>query len=203
MSRPPLMTRSPASHPRRLPSEVSRACARRGIPVSRFVLVVSIGRQKVALFEKVATAGLRCDSARNGRYAFRKWFRCSTSKFGIGEKAGSNCTPRGLHRIAEKIGGGWPAGTVFKGRQPVGFTWQGRPGATITSRIFWLEGMEPGLNRGGVVDSHARYIYIHGTSNEPALGRPDSCGCVHLAAVDLMPLYDKIPLGSLVWISET
>jgi lipoprotein-anchoring transpeptidase ErfK/SrfK len=53
------------------------------------------------------------------------------------------------------------------------------------------------------VDSHSRFIYIHGTGNEPALGRPDSHGCVHLAARDLIPLYDKIPPGSLVWMSET
>jgi lipoprotein-anchoring transpeptidase ErfK/SrfK len=51
------------------------------------------------------------------------------------------------------------------------------------------------------VDSHARYIYIHGTGNEGALGRPDSHGCVHLAADDLIPLYDKVPAGTLVWMA--
>jgi lipoprotein-anchoring transpeptidase ErfK/SrfK len=106
-----------------------------------------------------------------------------------------------LHRIAEKIGGGWPVGTVFRGRQPVGFTWRGEPAAAITSRIFWLEGLEPGFNRGGDVDSHARYIYIHCTGNEAALGRPDSHGCVHLAADDLIPLFDKVPSGTLVWMA--
>jgi hypothetical protein len=170
-----------------LPPEVLRACARLGVAPTRFVLVVNIARQTTALFEKGA---------------LQKTFRCSTSKFGIGETAGSNRTPRGLHRIAEKIGGGWPVGTVFKGRKPVGFTWRGQAAATITSRIFWLEGLEPGFNRAGRVDSHSRYIYIHGTGNEPALGRPDSHGCIHLAAQDLIPLYDKIPAGSLVWLSE-
>ena len=135
-------------------------------------------------------------------YSLRKSFRCSTSKFGIGERAGSNRTPRGLHRIAEKIGGGWPPGTAFKGRNPAGYTWRGNPAARITSRILWLEGLEPGFNRAGRVDSHSRFIYIHGTGNEPALGRPDSHGCVHLAARDLIPLYDKIPSGSLVWMTE-
>ncbi|HXR07795.1 MAG TPA: L,D-transpeptidase [Candidatus Acidoferrum sp.] len=183
---------------RGLPPEVLRACARHGVPPSRFVLVVHIARQTTALFEK----GRGPAGAPSG-YTLRKSFRCSTSKFGIGERAGSNRTPRGLHRVAEKIGGGWPAGTAFKARQPAGFTWRGNPAATITSRILWLEGLEPGLNRAGRVDSHSRFIYIHGTGNEPALGRPDSHGCIHLAAHDLIPLYDKIPPATLVWLSET
>jgi hypothetical protein len=33
-------------------------------------------------------------------------FPCSTSRFGIGQNEGSNRTPLGLHRIAEKIGAG-------------------------------------------------------------------------------------------------
>ena len=188
----------PAAKLRRgLPPEVLRACARRGVAPGRFVLVVNIARQTVALFEK---AGRPEGAPRD--YTLRKRFRCSTSKFGAGEIAGSNRTPRGLHRIVEKIGGGWPAGTAFRGRKPAGFTWRGKPAATITSRIFWLEGLEPGFNRAGRVDSHARFIYIHGTGNEPALGRPDSHGCVHLAAQDLIPLYDKLPPGSLVWLTE-
>ena len=40
------------------------------------------------------------------------------------------------------------------------------PDAKITTRILWLEGLEPGFNRGGNVDSHARYIYIHGTADQ-------------------------------------
>jgi hypothetical protein len=180
----------PASSSRdacRLPPGFLCACANLGVVPTRFILVVHIARQTTALFE-------------NG--ALKRTFRCSTSKFGIGETAGSNRTPRGLHRIAEKIGDGWPAGTAFKGRKPIGFTWRGIPAATITSRIFWLEGLEPGFNRAGHVDSHSRYIYIHGTGNEPALGRPDSHGCVHLAAQDLIPLFDKLPAGSLVWLTE-
>ncbi len=275
---------SAANSRRGLPPEVLRACARHGVPPSRFVLVVHIARQTTTLFEKVVASSRRLDplnhtarvaratrpsrratgpaepggqsvrtnAAFDGRfsspvpvgasptgtggspvpptgrsgyqesvhtaapvekarvpagarpdYTLRKSFRCSTSKFGIGERAGSCRTPRGLHRVAEKIGGGWPAGTAFKGRKPAGFTWRGKPAAAITSRIFWLEGLEPGLNRLGQVDSHSRFIYIHGTGNEPALGRPDSHGCIHLAAHDLIPLYDRIPPGSLVWMTET
>ena len=35
-------------------------------------------------------------------------------------------------------------GTVFKARQPIGFTWAGMPDAGIVHRILWLEGLEPG-----------------------------------------------------------
>lgn len=177
-------------------SEGLFACARQGVPPTRYFLAVDIPRQTTSLYARPFWA----DSP--NCHELVKTMRCSTSKYGIGESARSNMTPRGLHRIAKKIGGGWPAGTAFTSRQVVGFTWSGRPMAPITTRILWLEGMEPGFNRGGSVDSFARYIYIHGTGNETTLGRPDSHGCVHLSAADLVPLYDILPEGTLVWISE-
>jgi hypothetical protein len=159
-----------------------------GIVLTRFTLVVSIAGQTVALFEKDK---------------FVKKFPCSTSRFGIGQTEGSNCTPLGLHRIAEKIGAGLMAGTVFKARQIIGHTSQPEfADAKITTRILWLEGLEPGFNRGGNVDSHARYIYIHGTADQSSIGKPSSCGCIHLADEDLIPLFDLLPSGTLVWISE-
>ena len=129
-----------------------------------------------------------------------KRIRISSSRFGIGQQNGSNQTPLGLHRIANKIGGGWPVGTVFRHRQMVGFTWKGLPSSPIVHRILWLEGLEPGFNQGGNVDSHSRYIYIHCTSDEPGLSRPSSRGCIHVSAKELLPLFDRIPSGSLVWI---
>src|SRR5882672_7218958 len=72
---------------------------------TKYLLTVHISGQTVTLFE-------------NG--TFIKIYRCSTSRFGIGEVKDSNCTPRGLHRIAEKIGDGEPAGTIFKSRAVVG-----------------------------------------------------------------------------------
>ncbi|HAV63918.1 MAG TPA: hypothetical protein DCY13_16325 [Verrucomicrobiales bacterium] len=132
----------------------------------------------------------------------RQPYRASTSRFGIGQVENSNCTPLGLHQIARKIGAFHPPGTVFKGRRPIGLTWLGLPDATITDRILWLEGLEPGWNRGGNVDSFSRYIYIHGTGDELTLGKPATCGCVHLAAADLIPLFDQVEVGTQVWISE-
>jgi hypothetical protein len=175
--------------PDRFPAAARRACGRCGAAPSRYFLAVDLARQRTCLFLRRARD-----------YAFVKAFRCSTSKFGIGETSGSKRTPRGLHRVAQKVGGGWPVGTVFKGRQVTGFTWQGQPAARIAHRILWLEGLETGLNRGGQVDSHDRFIYIHGTGDETTLGRPDSHGCIHLASSDLMPLYDKVREGMLVWI---
>jgi hypothetical protein len=136
------------------------------------------------------------------RYELRRGFRISTSRFGLGQVMHSNCTPLGLHRIAKKVGGGWPVGAVFKARKLIGYTWDGFPEAPITNRIMWLEGLEPGFNRGGSVDTFARYVYIHGTGEEPTLGGPASCGCIHVAGHELLPLYDLLPEKTLVWITE-
>src|SRR5271169_6233268 len=169
------------------------ACKKHGITQTRFVLTVSIAGQTVSLFEK---------------NKFVEKFPCSTSRFGIGQVENSNHTPLGLHRIAEKIGAGEPAGTVFKSRQIIGHTSQPElADAKITTRILWLEGLEPGLNKGlngdVNVDSHTRYIYIHGTANQKSIGRPASHGCIHLADTDLILLFDLLPNETLVWITES
>lgn len=139
----------------------------------------------------------------NVPYRLQKKFVISTSRFGIGQIEGSNKTPLGLHRIARKIGGGKPVGTVFKGRKPIGTIAQiGPEKAMICHRILWLDGLEPGFNRGDNVDTFARYIYIHGFGEEKTLGRPQSHGCIHVGASDLLPLFDAVPRGTLVWISR-
>ncbi len=190
----------------RLPRAFFLACRRAGIVPTRFVLAASIARQRVALFNLAArpltgafapSSGMRAPD-----YSLRREFLASTSRFGIGQLNGSNRTPLGLHRVARKVGGGQPIGTVFKARRPIGLTWGGMAGAGIVHRILWLEGLEPGLNRDGEVDSFRRCIYIHGFGDETTLGRPMSLGCVHLAAADLMPLFELVPEGTLVWISE-
>ncbi len=172
----------------KLLAHILSACAKLEMPLTHFVLTVSVDEQVVRQFEDGNLIGK---------------FPCSTSRFGIGQTEGSNCTPLGLHRIAEKLGAGQPAGTVFKARQPIGHTSQPEfADAKITTRILWLEGLEEGFNRGGKVDSHSRYIYIHGTADQASIGKPSSCGCIHLADADLIPLFDLLPVGTLVWISE-
>lgn len=183
--------------PNAVPSGFWNRCRSLGVLPARRLLTVDVCRQTVSLFTEPSAS-----PSPWGQYQLIKRFRCSTSRFGIGQTEGSNCTPLGLHRVAEKIGGGWPAGTVFKARQPIGYTWKGMPDAKITTRILWLEGLEPGFNRGGKVDSHARYIYIHGTGDQTTIGKPSSCGCIHLADADLVPLFEKLPAGTLVWIAR-
>jgi len=170
------------------PEKCLATCQRLGIAPTKYILAVHISSQRFSLFE----AG-----------KFVKTYRCSTSRFGIGQIEGSNRTPLGLHCIAEKIGGGEPPGTVFKSREAVGHTSQPEfADAKITTRILWLEGLEPGFNQGTNVDSHDRYIYIHGTADQETIGEPASHGCIHLADADLVPLFDLLPAGTLVWISE-
>jgi hypothetical protein len=179
--------------------EFVSVCKKQSINPTPFLLTVNIAGQTVSLFENAA-APLR-PGVENFRFV--KKLSASTSRFGIGQVEGSNCTPLGLHRIAEKIGAGEPAGTVFKGRKIIGHTSQPEfADAKITTRILWLDGLEPGFNRGGNVDSHARYIYIHGTADQKSLGRPASHGCIHLADADLIALFDLLPVGTLVWIGE-
>jgi hypothetical protein len=169
------------------------ACRRLGIRPTRFVLEVSVAAQRMNWWERTSSNG-------SADYRLRKQFVISTSRFGTGQVENSNQTPLGLHRVAEKIGGGQPIGTVFRSRRPVGLTWDGHPKASIVHRILWLEGLEPGFNRGGNVDTYRRYVYIHGFGDETTLGRPQSRGCIHLAARGLIPLYDVLPAGTLVWI---
>jgi hypothetical protein len=169
-----------------LPEALLAACERTAVHPTSLILTISVADQSLSLFEDQKLS---------------RTVPCSTSRFGIGQREGSNCTPLGLHRIREKIGAGFPAGTVFRARQNVGHTSQpGFADAKITTRILWLEGLEPGRNQGGNVDSHQRYIYIHGTANQNTIGHPSSCGCIHLSDAELIPLFDRLPAGTLVWI---
>ena len=182
-----------------LPPDLKAALRRCGVRPTRWLLIVSVSRQRLRVLEQSArvppTALFPCYQ--------RRWeYLISTSAWGVGQTMNSNQTPLGLHRVVGKIGGGQPIGTVFRSRRPVGRTWQGQADAAIVHRIFWLEGMEPGFNRGGEVDTFRRYIYLHGFGDETTLGRPNSHGCVHLAAKDLIPLYDRLPAGTLVWIAR-
>ena len=184
---------------KRLPAALKRAVLQHGVRRSRFVLCVSVAEQSMALFEKAET---RPRAAEFPTYEFRRRFVISTSRFGIGQVMHSNRTPLGLHRIARKVGGDCPEGTVFKARKPIGHLSGGMPEGAIVHRILWLDGLEPGKNRGGNVDTFNRYIYIHGYWDEATLGRPQSMGCIHLAAADLIPLYDELPVGTLLWIAR-
>jgi lipoprotein-anchoring transpeptidase ErfK/SrfK len=58
------------------------------------------------------------------------------------------------------------------------------------------------VNSGGEVDSHGRYIYLHGTNREDRIGQPQSAGCVLLRNLDIIELYEEVRTGDTVWIAE-
>ncbi len=130
----------------------------------------------------------------------------STALNGMGEQSGSGCTPRGLHRVRAKVGAGCDAGTVFVGRRPTGERYTPElaaqhPGRDwILCRILWLTGCEPGLNRGGAVDTLRRYIYLHGCPDGTPLGVPASHGCVRMANADVVDLFERVVVGTPVHI---
>ena len=137
-----------------------------------------------------------------------KAYDVSTAKNGPGERMDSNCTPRGDHVVHAKIGSGRPAGTVFKGRRATGeictpelFSAEPRRDWILT-RILWLGGLEVGRNRLGAVDTMRRNIYIHGCPDSTELGVPASAGCVRMRNADVIELYDRVEVGTLVRIEE-
>lgn len=133
-------------------------------------------------------------------------YSVSTSRYGTGNQADSQKTPLGLHRVAEKIGNGCGLGEIIKARVPTGqlvnIIREPRSGGqdVITTRVLWLEGLEPGVNRGLSVDSYERYIYIHGTPEEGLIGQPASIGCIRMKNADVMALFGGVDEGTLVLI---
>ena len=140
-----------------------------------------------------------------GGTIIRAW-PVSTARNGPGERRGSECTPRGWHRIRARIGEGQPIGTVFRGRRPTGEVYDEAlearfPGRDwILTRILWLGGLEPGFNRYGPVDTAWRYIYIHGSPDRGVTGLPMSHGCIRLKSADMLDLFDRAPVGLRVLI---
>ncbi len=122
----------------------------------------------------------------------------STSRFGLGTEPGSLRTPLGRFRVAEKFGDGAELGTVFKSRLPTGENGlDANDDDLVLTRILWLAGDEEGN-----ANTHARYIYIHGTNHEDAIGQPASHGCVRMRNVDVADLYALTPPGTTVIIAE-
>lgn len=144
-----------------------------------------------------------------GDALLRRW-PVSTGANGPGEIQGSGGTPRGRHRIRAKIGAGAEPGTVFRARRIAvdvpRYSEAARaahPGRDwILTRILWLSGMEPGVNRLGCVDTMRRYIYIHGTPELVMLGQPASHGCIRMADSALVELFDQVSIGTEVHLHE-
>ncbi len=133
-------------------------------------------------------------------------FSVSTAKNGAGELMNSECTPRGLHEIAEMIGENEAVNTVFVGRVPTGEIYHPalrelNPDRDwILTRILRLAGCEAGRNKGGELDSYERFIYIHGSPDDVEMGQPGSHGCVRMKNEDVITLFDQVCAGTKIKI---
>ena len=137
-----------------------------------------------------------------------KKFVISSGLNGIGEAENSGKTPRGWHRIAEKIGQDAVKNSVFVARQATGEIYNNELAVAfpqrdwILSRILWLKGLEDGFNSGAGCDTYARYIYIHGTPDKEPMGIPQSHGCIRMQNHDVIELYNLVDENALVYLSE-
>ncbi len=162
-------------------------------PADSLRIVVTIANQRLQLYQ---AEQLLMDVA------------VSTARNGPGETSGSECTPRGRHVVRARIGSGCAAGTVFVGRRASGEIYTPELAKRyperdwILSRILWLSGLEVGKNRLGEVDSMRRYIYIHGCPDSEPMGVPRSKGCVRMRNADIIALFDRVPVGTRVFIAE-
>jgi L,D-transpeptidase YbiS len=133
-------------------------------------------------------------------------YAISTAANGVGEANGSYCTPRGQHIVRAKIGADQAENSVFVRRRPTGEIYTLTLGAQfperdwILTRILWLSGCERGFNRLGEVDTMRRFIYIHGSPDEVAMGAPGSHGCVRMRNADVIDLFNRVPPGTPVEI---
>ena len=147
-------------------------------------VIVSVPDQLLALVDR-------------GRLIAR--YPISTSKFGIGDFAGSYRTPLGTLFVSAKFGDKLPPGAVIKNRVPTGeVVTPNAPGRdAIVARVIWLRGMEA-QNR----SARDRCIYIHGTPEERRIGKPASFGCIRMRSRDVIALYDSVHIGMHVVITR-
>jgi lipoprotein-anchoring transpeptidase ErfK/SrfK len=156
-----------------------------------YAIVVSISEQKLYLIKQSKIL---------------KKYAISTSKYGVGNKEGSNKTPLGTHCIVSKIGRNARCGEIIKSRRRTGRiakkNRRDRVEDVITTRILRLKGLKPGINKGKGIDSYRRCIYIHGTPVEDLIGKPASHGCIRMRNRDVIELFDLVARGTLVDIQK-
>jgi len=151
---------------------------------SKKLILISGSTQELFLFHK-----------EKENLVLERKYDISTSKYGFGNKFGSEKTPFGLHSIYQKIGGNASIGTIFDKMRNTGIKYgNGHKNIPlITSRILTLRG-EENVNK----NTPYRRIYIHGTNLENLLGSPQSKGCIRMANEDVIELYDLVKLGTYV-----
>lgn len=166
------------------------------LPYDKIALLVDTQIQKLFVYKK---------------YHELHKFDVSTSRYGEGNISKSYQTPLGLHEIHNKIGNNLPLNAILKGRVPTGniasivAEKKAFGDDVITTRILWLDGLEPMYNKGhnaegALVDSYKRHIYIHGTSEEGLIGTKASIGCVRMRNTEVITLFDMVDVGCHVMI---
>jgi len=155
---------------------------------------ISISQQRLTLLDALGTV--------------KASYVISSAANGVGCEKNSGCTPLGAHIVRAKIGSDQPMNTVFVGRRPTGEICTPALMAEfpdrdwILTRILWLSGREVGKNRLGNVDTMQRYIYIHGTPDSVAVGKPESHGCIRMRNTDIIELFDLVEVGTDVLITD-
>jgi lipoprotein-anchoring transpeptidase ErfK/SrfK len=161
---------------------VSQASGAESAPLPARI-IISVRDQKLMVVENGQRAGV---------------YPISTSRFGIGDRWGSMTTPLGWLQVAQKIGDHAPTGAVFHNRRFTGEIL--RPNAPgrdpIVTRIIWLRGLQREN-----ANAYNRGIYIHGTPEERAIGKPASYGCVRMCSKDVTEVYSQLQIGQLVCIT--
>jgi hypothetical protein len=154
-----------------------------------FRIIVEISQQKLYLYKNNTLV---------------KEYPISTSKYGVGNKQGSNKTPLGKHKVVSKIGRHAGYGEILRSCRRTGKIAVLGPKSgeqdTITTRILRLAGLEQGKNKGKGVDSYKRLIYMHGTPQEHLIGKPVSHGCIRMKNHDIMELFNHVCTGTVVFI---
>jgi len=130
----------------------------------------------------------------------------STAANGPGQTSNSGCTPCGWLQIKAMIGKDCPLNSVFVGRRFSGEIYTPELGEQypqrdwILTRIIWLGGLEPGINRYGELDTLRRFIYIHGCPDSYPMGVAKSHGCVRMHNQQLAELFSQLTNRMPVYI---
>jgi lipoprotein-anchoring transpeptidase ErfK/SrfK len=129
-------------------------------------------------------------------------YTISTAENGLGEAEGSFKTPRSWHKISAKIGNNADINQVFIARKPTKELYspqlaKNNPNRDwILTRILRLEGLITGFNKGYGVDTHKRFVYIHGCPPETDFSMSGSKGCIRVHPSDMISLFNQVSVGT-------
>jgi len=127
-------------------------------------------------------------------------YECSTGFKGFGNDFGSEKTSTGLMYISRKIGSGEPVGRVFQYRVPTRYILPEDSGdyAWVCTRLLTLQGLQEENQ-----NVYQRSIYIHGTNRRSRLGIAASGGCIRMSNNGVINLFDRVGVGTKVFIAAT